>query len=114
MSAHYAVEAAPQSQFQFETTPRAEKPAKTAARVYAVEVFAAAACDTLMRVLNPLQKLDVTPLSVRAGSAFDAVGDAWMKIEIQFEGTDVVAEQLRRQVSTCIHVERVDLMQCAR
>ncbi len=78
---------------------------------YAVEVVASHSADALLRVLNPLQKLDITPHSVRAGRTWS--GDEMM-IEVQFDASADKADQARRQMASSILVERVDLMTCSR
>ncbi len=106
MSAHYAAEADPKNKSDNSESPDVG--------IFAVEVHAAPASDTLLRVLNPLQKLDVTPLLVRAGEAFDAVGEGMMKIEVHFRGTPYLADQVQRNMASSIHVASVNLMRCSR
>ncbi len=78
---------------------------------YAVEVVASHSADALLRVLNPLQKLGITPHSVRAGRTW---GGEAMMIEVQFDASAEKADQARRQMASSILVERVELMACSR
>lgn len=78
---------------------------------FAVEVVADHSAESLLRVLNPLQKLDITPLTVRSGKSWS--GDA-MIVEVQFDATLARAEQVCRQMGASILVHRVELMACSR
>lgn len=78
---------------------------------FAVEVIAEHSAESLLRVLNPLQKLDITPHTVRSGKSWS--GDA-MIVEVQFDTTRARAEQVCRQMDASILVQRVELMACSR
>ena len=81
---------------------------------FALEVRAAPGPGSLLRVLNPLQKLDVTPISVRAGEGYSATGQAAFVIEIMFDASRAQADKVRRNIAACVLVHEVDLMRCAR
>ncbi|QPC43077.1 hypothetical protein HW532_10485 [Kaustia mangrovi] len=78
---------------------------------FALEARVSPGPDALLRVLNPLQKLAIAPLTVRAGRAW---GGELMMVEVQFTATAVQARQFRTQVSSEISVESVELMRCTR
>ncbi|MEM1201037.1 MAG: hypothetical protein AAGI06_17185 [Pseudomonadota bacterium] len=101
MTAQFAAETA------LETNPLPQPECST----YAVEVVADHSAEALLRVLNPLQKLEITPHSVRSGKSWS--GES-MVVEVQFDATPERAEQVRRQMGACILVERVELMACSR
>ncbi|MEM7428696.1 MAG: hypothetical protein AAF441_21610 [Pseudomonadota bacterium] len=78
---------------------------------YALEVVAERSAEALLRVLNPLQKLEITPQEVRSGRA---PGGEGMFIEIQFDATPERAGQVRRQVGSSILVQDAQLLSCSR
>ena len=78
---------------------------------YALEVVAERSAEALLRVLNPLQKLEITPQEVRSGRAPDGEG---MLVEIQFDATPDRASQVWRQVGSSILVREAELLSCSR
>ncbi len=78
---------------------------------YALEVVAESSAEALLRVLNPLQKLEITPQEVRSGKAPCGEG---MFIEIQFDATPDRASQVWRQVGASILVKDAELLSCSR
>lgn len=101
MTAQFAAEAA------LQTTPLASPECST----FAVEVTADLSAESLLRILNPLQKLEITPHTVRSGKGWS--GDS-MIVEVQFDTTRARAEQVCRQMKSSILVQRVELMACSR
>ena len=78
---------------------------------YALEVVAERSAEALLRVLNPLQKLEITPQEVRSGKG---PGGEGMFIEIQFCATPDRAVQICRQVGASILVRQAELLNCSR
>ena len=96
---------APESADQTAPVPNSE------CSTFAVEVVADHSAESLLRVLNPLQKLDITPHTVRSGRSWSGDG---MVVEVQFDTTRARAEQVCRQMGSSILVRRVELMACSR
>ena len=84
---------------------------KPVQKSYALEVVAERSAEALLRVLNPLQKLEITPQEVRSGKAPDGEG---MFVEIQFDATPDRASQVWRQVGSSILVSQAELLSCSR
>ncbi len=99
------------AQLAAETALETNRPPQSECSTFAVEVVADHSAESLLRVLNPLQKLDITPLTVRSGKSWS--GDA-MIVEVQFDTTRARAEQVCRQMGASILVQRVELMACSR
>ena len=99
------------AQFAAEAALQPEPLENPSLSTYAVEVVAEHSAEALLRVLNPLQKLEITPHSVRSGKSW---GNGAMFVEVQFEATRQRAEQVCRQMQASILVERVELMSCSR
>ena len=78
---------------------------------FALEVRAIAGADTLLRMLDPLQKLGLDPVSVRAGRTWDGKS---LLAEIVVEGSETSARQLLRIVGACLGVQDVQFMRCVR
>ena len=94
------------------TGTAADSPAKDSSqKSYALEVVAERSAEALLRVLNPLQKLEITPQEVRSGKSPDGEG---MFVEIQFDATPDRASQVWRQVGSSILVRQAELLSCSR
>lgn len=78
---------------------------------FALEARILSSADALLRVLNPLQKLDLEPLTLRAGKAW---GTDVMLIEVQFRSDETRARQFLNQILGQAMVETAELMRCSR
>ncbi len=99
------------AQFAAETAGQTDPLPSLECSTFAVEVTADHSAESLLRILNPLQKLEITPHTVRSGKSWS--GDT-MIVEVQFDTTRARAEQVCRQMGSSILVQRVELMTCSR